>query len=53
VHKAPRTGDVKHSLASVKLARQLIGYVPKVGFEEGLERTFSWYREASATSGRR
>lgn len=33
-----RAGDVMHSLASIDLARELIGYVPEVGFEEGLRR---------------
>ena len=41
----PREGDVKHSLADISLARQALGYVPKVGFEEGLRQTVAWYRE--------
>ncbi len=27
---------------------QLVGYDPKVGFEEGLRRTYEWYRDAHA-----
>jgi len=27
-------------------ARALLGYAPHVGFEEGLRRTFDWYRES-------
>lgn len=41
----PRKGDVRHSLADITKARDLIGYEPVVGFEEGLERTVDWYRE--------
>ncbi len=40
----PRQGDVRHSLADITLARKLLGYRPKVGFEEGLRRTVEWYR---------
>ena len=40
-----RPGDVKHSLADVSLAREKIGYEPKVYFEDGLARAIGWYRE--------
>ena len=40
-----RAGDVKHSLADVSLAREAIGYEPKVFFEEGLRKAINWYRE--------
>ena len=43
-----RKGDVLHSLASIDRARQLLGYEPLVGLQEGLERTVAWYREAGA-----
>ena len=39
-----RTGDVKHSLADLSLARKHLGYEPGVNFEEGLRRTIEWYR---------
>jgi nucleoside-diphosphate-sugar epimerase len=39
-HTEPRRGDVRHTLASIDLARQQLGYNPAVGFEEGLRRTF-------------
>ena len=39
-----RTGDVKHSLADLSLARKHLGYEPIVNFEEGLRRTIEWYR---------
>jgi UDP-glucose 4-epimerase len=45
VNTDPRPGDVPHSLASVSKAKEMLGYVPKVGFQEGLERTYSSYEE--------
>jgi UDP-glucose 4-epimerase len=39
-----RAGDIKHSLADISLAEELLGYKPSVGFREGLERTVAWYR---------
>jgi nucleoside-diphosphate-sugar epimerase len=40
---------VKHSLADVSAARDLIGYEPTVRFAEGLRRTIDWYRWALET----
>ena len=40
-----RAGDVKHSLADITKAKQLLGYDPEVGVEEGLEKTFEWYKK--------
>lgn len=39
-----RAGDVKHSLADVSKAEQLLGYKPSVTVKEGLKSTFEWYR---------
>jgi len=41
----PRSGDIRHSLADIGLARQLLGYEPQVDFNEGLRRTVEWYRK--------
>jgi UDP-glucose 4-epimerase len=35
----PRPGDVRDSWADVSAARELLGYAPSVGLEEGLRRT--------------
>lgn len=40
----PRTGDIRDSQADVSLARSILGYQPKVMFEEGLKRTWDWYK---------
>ncbi len=40
----PRSGDIRDSLADIKLAGELLGYAPLVDFREGLRRTVEWYR---------
>lgn len=40
-----RAGDVKHSLADIRLAREVLGYEPDVFFAEGLRRTVAWYKD--------
>ena len=40
----PRAGDIRDSLADIRLAGELLGYVPQVDFREGLRRTVEWYR---------
>jgi nucleoside-diphosphate-sugar epimerase len=39
----PRAGDIRDSQADVSLAKKILGYTPKVMFEEGLRRTWDWY----------
>ncbi len=46
---APRTGDVQHSHADITRARQLLGYEPKIRFEEGLKKTVAWFRSTLAS----
>ena len=45
IHTDPRPGDIKHSLADISLARRLLGYEPKVSFQEGLDKAIGWYRD--------
>jgi nucleoside-diphosphate-sugar epimerase len=42
----PRTGDIRDSQADLSLARKVLGYEPRVQFEEGLGRTWDWYKKA-------
>jgi nucleoside-diphosphate-sugar epimerase len=42
----PRTGDIRDSQADISLARKLLGYQPRVDFEQGLQRTWEWYKGA-------
>lgn len=39
----PRTGDILHSQADISRARAVLGYEPRIDFEEGLTRTWEWY----------
>lgn len=43
VHGPARPGDVRDSLADVSLATRELGYDPKVGLAEGLERTIEYF----------
>jgi UDP-glucose 4-epimerase len=46
VHHAPaRAGDVRHSLADISLARELLGYEPEVRWEEGIAPTIAFMQE--------
>lgn len=40
-----RKGDVKHSLADISKAKELLGYHPQTNIKEGLKTTFEWYRQ--------
>lgn len=44
----PRDGDIRDSQADISLARKVLGYEPMVYFEEGLKRTWDWYKSAYA-----
>ncbi len=45
IYAEERKGDVKHSLADISKAEALLGYKPRVDFEEGIKITFEWYRK--------
>jgi len=42
-----RQGDVRHSLADISRARDLLGYEPHVDLEEGLRLTIDWWSSQS------
>jgi UDP-N-acetylglucosamine 4-epimerase len=42
-----RKGDVKHSEADIRKITTLLNYYPKIHFEEGLKKTFNWYKSIS------
>lgn len=44
-YTAPRPGDVKHSLADITAAKNLIDFEPVVQFKDGLQKAIDWYRE--------
>ena len=44
-YEEARAGDVRHSLAAISRAGELIDYRPSVRLAEGLKRTVAWYQE--------
>jgi UDP-N-acetylglucosamine 4-epimerase len=46
-HGPERKGDVKHSLADISKAKNLLGYNPTITVEDGLKKTFEWYQQNS------
>lgn len=43
-YRDSRVGDVRHSLADITMARELLGYESKVDLREGLKRTLDWWK---------
>ena len=41
IYADPRPGDVRHSLADISRARELLGYEPQYNLREGLEKMLS------------
>jgi UDP-glucose 4-epimerase len=46
IHEEERAGDVRHSLADLSLAQEVLGYEPTIDLEEGLSRTVAWFRRS-------
>jgi UDP-N-acetylglucosamine 4-epimerase len=40
-----RLGDVKHSVADISKAQRMLGYVPPIKVEQGLQKAFDWFKE--------
>lgn len=47
VYRQERKGDVKHSLADISKARQVIGYQPFIPVRKGLEMAVEWYKTSN------
>lgn len=45
-YREQRVGDVRHSLADITRARELLGYEPTIGLEEGLRKTIEWWSQS-------
>jgi len=43
MHGPDKIGDVKHSLADVSKAREILSYEPEIDFDEGLKKTVEWF----------
>jgi len=46
IYQEPRAGDIKYSKANIDKAEKVIGYKPKINFEEGLKETIKWYQNS-------
>jgi len=44
VYDPPRPGDIKHALADISKAKELLGYEPKVSLHQGLSELVRWYQ---------
>ena len=44
VHRDPRPGDVRHSLADISSANKFLGYDPQYDIDRGLDLTFDWFK---------
>jgi nucleoside-diphosphate-sugar epimerase len=45
-YREPRLGDVRHSLADITRAREMLGYEPQTSIEEGLRLTIEWWKQS-------
>jgi nucleoside-diphosphate-sugar epimerase len=45
IYEPPRAGDIRHSLADIRRAENLLGYLPTVDLAGGLRYTIDWYSE--------
>lgn len=43
-HTPPRAGDIRQTLADISKAKKLLKYKPKTMFNEGLRKTFEWFK---------
>lgn len=43
-YTAPRTGDILRSVLSNEALKRDLGFVPAMNLEEGIRRTYDWYR---------
>jgi len=50
-YEEARSGEVRHSLSSIELAKAHLGYTVKVDLEEGLRGTWKWFQKKGGTPG--
>jgi len=48
IHREPRGGDVRNSLADISMAKELLGYSPTMKFERGLVQTIEYFTKVYA-----
>tara|TARA_B100000809_G_C15108752_1_gene519751 strand:- start:639 stop:1628 length:990 start_codon:yes stop_codon:yes gene_type:complete len=45
IYREDRPGDVRDSLANISLAKELIGYNPEFGIDDGIAITIDWFKK--------
>ena len=45
-YRPARSGDVRHSLADTRRARDLLGFEPQIGLRDGLQLTIDWWKQS-------
>lgn len=45
IHREPRAGDIRDSLADISKAHNLLGYTPQYSFEKGLPLTIEYFKK--------
>jgi UDP-N-acetylglucosamine/UDP-N-acetyl-alpha-D-glucosaminouronate 4-epimerase len=50
-YREPRVGDVRHSLADITRAQELLGFDPVIELREGLQRTVDWWKASRYAAG--
>jgi len=45
IYRPDREGDIKHSIADIKKAKEMLGYDPSWNFKRGIEAAVEWYKE--------
>jgi nucleoside-diphosphate-sugar epimerase len=53
IYESARQGDVRHSVADISKAGEMLGYFPKTSLKAGLQRVVEWYRERSEAASDR
>src|SRR5690606_9427667 len=49
IHRDPREGDIRNSLADISRAKDLLGYEPTTMFKDGLIKTIDFFKELYTT----
>lgn len=49
-HGPAKPGEQRRSVLDFSLARQVFGWYPRVGFEEGIEKTWNFFKEKATRS---
>jgi len=46
-----REGDIRHCVADISRARNLLGYEPRVALKDGIEELLEWVRRQTSDDG--